>query len=91
MTKQVVTAFGSFNDDEINTLKKGLGEMSDVMTMIDASKETLKEQVNHLHDELSIPKFLISRLAKVHHIRTFEKVAAENQEFESLYEALIQE
>jgi TRAP-type mannitol/chloroaromatic compound transport system substrate-binding protein len=91
MTTQIVTDFGTLDEEQIKILKAGLQNMSDVLTMIDASRETLKEIVNSVHEEINVPKSLIKKMAKVYHKGTFAKVTAENSEFESIYEVLIQE
>lgn len=91
MTKTVVSAFGTLDDNQIHTLKKGLSEVSDVMTMMDASRETIKEIYKHLHEELSIPKSILRKMAVTYHKRNFEQVSTENSEFENLYESVIKE
>lgn len=89
MSKTIVSAFGTLDENQISTLKKGLSEISDVMTMMDASKDTIKEIYKHLHEELSIPKGILRKMAVTYHKRNFDQVSSENSEFESLYESVI--
>lgn len=89
MSKTVVSAFGTFTDTEIETLKKGLREISDVMTMMEASKETIKETYSHLFDELKIPKKILRKMAVTYHRSDFDKLSTEHEEFENLYESMI--
>lgn len=91
MTKSVASTFGTFTDEELKVLKKGLSEISDVMTMREAQSDTLKEIVNHLYEELKIPKKLIKKMANTYHKRNYNEVVAEQEEFELLYEGIILE
>jgi hypothetical protein len=89
MAKTVVSAFGTFTDEELNTLKKGLREFSDVMTMMESQREVIKDILGTLYDELKIPKKLIRKMAVTYHKKNFSEVTAENEEFEALYEGVI--
>ena len=89
MTKTVASTFGTFTDAELNTLKKGLKELSDVMPMQEAQRDTLKEIINSVHDELKIPKKIIRKMAKTYHKSNYSEVVAEQEEFELLYEGII--
>ena len=44
MSNTVISSFGTFTDEELNTLKKGLREFSDVKSMMDSQKEVMKEK-----------------------------------------------
>lgn len=90
MTKTVASTFGTFDEEQLNTLKKGLSELSDVYTMQESQKEVVKEIVNHLKEELKLPKKMITKLARTYHKRNFEETSHENQEFELLYESLVE-
>nr|QMP83689.1 MAG: hypothetical protein [Caudoviricetes sp.] len=85
----VVSAFGTFTDEQLNTLKKGLREFSDVMSMMESQKEVMKDILGSLYDELKIPKKLIRKMAVTYHKKNFSEVTAENEEFEVLYEGVI--
>lgn len=89
MSTTVVSSFGTFTDEELNTLKNALREYSDVMTMMESQKEVAKDIVNRLYDELKIPKKIIRKMAVVYHKKNFSEVTVENQEFELLYEGII--
>lgn len=89
MSTTVVSSFGTFTDEELNTLKNALREYSDVMTMMESQKEVMKDIVNSLYDELKIPKKIIRKMAVVYHKKNFSEVTVENQEFELLYEGVI--
>ncbi len=89
MSTTVVSSFGTFTDEELNTLKNGLREYSDVLTMMDSQKEVAKDIINSLYDELKIPKKIIRKMGNVYHKKNFSEVTVENQEFELLYEGII--
>lgn len=81
--------FGTFSSEELDKLKKGLRELSDVMTMMDSQKEVQKEIIKFLHEELKIPKSLIRKMAVTFHKQNYSEVISENQEFELLYEGIV--
>jgi len=91
MSKTVVSNFGTFTDKEIDILKKGIKEMSDVFTMQESQKEILKDIINNMYEELKIPKRMIRKMAKTYHDRNYSEVVAENEEFSLLYEGVIEE
>jgi hypothetical protein len=66
-------------------------ELSDVMTMQEAQRDTLKEIINSVHEELKIPKKIIRKMAKTYHKKNYNEVVAEQEEFELLYEGIVTE
>lgn len=88
MTVTVASTFGTFTEEELKKLDKGLSELSDVMTMKEAQNETMKEIVKALNKELNIPKSLIRELAKTHHKSNYSEVVAQQEEFQLLYEGI---
>jgi hypothetical protein len=89
MTKTVASTFGTFTNQELDTLKKGRRELSDVMTMMDSQREVLKDIINSVHDELKIPKKIIRKMAKTYYKKNYNEVVAEQEEFELLYEGIV--
>ena len=89
MSKTVVSNFGTFTDKELETLKKGVKELSDVYTMQEAQRETVKSIIDELYEELKLPKKLIRKIAKTFHKQNFSQVVAENQEFELFVEGIV--
>lgn len=88
MSKTVASTFGNFTDEELNVLKKGLKELSDVMTMMESQREVLKDIINSVYDELKIPKKIIRKMAVTYHKKNYNEVVAEQEEFELLYEGI---
>jgi hypothetical protein len=91
MTKTVASTFGTFTEEELRVLKTGMKELSDVMTMQEAQRDTLKEIINSVHEELKIPKKIIRKMAKTYHKKNYNEVVAEQEEFELLYEGIVTE
>lgn len=89
MSKTVVSNFGTFTDKELETLKKGVKELSDVYTMQEAQRETVKSIIDELYEELKLPKKLIRKISKTFHKQNFSEVVAENQEFELFVEGIV--
>lgn len=88
MTTTVASTFGTFTEDELKKLRKGLSELSDVMTMKEAQNSTMKEIIAALNEELNIPKNLIKKLAVTYHKANYSEVVAEQEEFELLFEGI---
>jgi hypothetical protein len=89
MSKTVISSFGTFTDKELAFLKGGMKELSDVFTMQEAQRDTVKEIINRVHEELKIPKKIIRKMANTWHKSNYNEVVAEQQEFEALYESVI--
>lgn len=91
MSKTVASTFGTFTEEELTVLKKGLSELSDVMTMMESQKEVFKDIINSVYDELKIPKKIIRKMAVTYHKKNYNEVLAEQEEFELLYEGITSE
>jgi putative protein kinase ArgK-like GTPase of G3E family len=89
MSKTVVSSFGTFTTDELDTLKKGMRELSDVYTMQEAQRDTVKSIIDELYQELKIPKKLIRKISKTYHKQNFSEVVAEQQELELFFEGIV--
>lgn len=89
MSKTVVSNFGTFTDKELEILKKGVRELSDVFTMQEAQRETVKSIIDEIYEELKLPKKLIRKIAKTYHKQNYAEVVAENQEFELFVEGIV--
>lgn len=88
MGNTVASTFGTFTEQELEKLKKGIREMSDVMTMMEAQRETMKNIIDDVYDELKIPKKIIRKIAKTYHKQNFSEQRTENEEFELFYEGI---
>lgn len=76
------------NPQEREKLRAMLVEMTNSLTRIDAEKELLKETADEVSRQYELPKKLVNKLARTMHKRNYSQVAAENDSFETLYEAI---
>lgn len=72
-------------------IKKMLGEISGSMTRMEAERDLVRETIKAMSDEFQLPKKTLSRMAKVYHKQNYTQEVAEHEEFEDLYETIIQE
>lgn len=81
----VTTLYGSFDENQLKSIRDALSEMSNEMSIIDSHKEAIKDVVDALYDNFKIPKKVIRRMAKTHHKQSFQEEVTEDNEFEALY------
>ena len=81
MSKVVASTFGNFSDDELDKLNKAVRELSDVYSMQEAQRETAKEIINAVFEELKIPKSIVRKIARAYHKRNYDAVVAENAQY----------
>lgn len=82
----IQTLYGTFNEEQLKTLRKAIDEMNVYMEKAQNDKEHMKDIINYVHEELKIPKKIINRMAKSHFKQTFGKEVVENKEYEALFE-----
>ena len=79
--------FPALNDPKIaEKVKKVCQDISNVMTMIEASRSTIKAHIDNIHEEIDIPKKLIRKMARTYHRQTFQTETQEQEAFEISYE-----
>lgn len=71
-------------------IKKMLGEISGSMTRMEAERDLIRETIKAMSDEFQLPKKTLSRMAKVYHKQNYTQEVAEHEEFEDLYELIVQ-
>ena len=81
----VITLYGSFDENQLKSIRDALSEISNEMTIIDSHKEAIKDVVDALYDNFKIPKKVLRRMAKTHHKQSFQEEVTEDNEFEALY------
>jgi hypothetical protein len=81
----VSTIYGNLNEEQLKSLKGSLEEITLHMKKIDSEKVSIKDIVDITHDNLKLPKKIISRLAKVYYNQSFSQQVVEDKEFEALY------
>jgi hypothetical protein len=84
----IQTLFGTFNDEQIKSLKGAIDEMIIVMQKQDSLKVEMKDIVDATYDSLKLPKKILKKMARVQYKQSFQEEVAENKEFEVLYEGI---
>jgi len=72
-------------------IKKMLAEISSSMTRIEAERDLIRETIKEMSDQFQLPKKTLNRMAKVYHKQNYTQEVADHEEFESLYETIVQE
>jgi hypothetical protein len=81
----VTTLYGSFDENQLKSIRDALSEISNEMGVIDSHKEAIKDVIDALYDNFKIPKKVLRRMAKTHHKQSFQEEVTEDNEFEALY------
>lgn len=76
------------NTKDLETLKKGIKEMSNSLTRVEAEKDFQKDVIDRINDETGLEKKYVRKLAAIYHKQNYTTVQQENDELESLYEAI---
>lgn len=71
-------------------IKKMLGEISDSYTRMAAERDLIKETIKEMADEFELPKRTLNKMAKTYYKQSFFKESAEHEEFESLYQTIVE-
>jgi hypothetical protein len=79
------------NPADRTKIKKMLAEISGSMTRMGAERDLIRETIKEMSDQFQLPKRTLSRMAKVYHKQNFTQEVADHEEFETLYENIVQE
>jgi len=72
-------------------IKKMLAEISGSMTRMEAERDLVRETIKEMSQQFQLPKKTLSRMAKVYHKQNYTQEVADHEEFEDLYETIVQE
>lgn len=75
---------------DLKELKKGIDELTNSMTRVDAEKEHQKTILEDLSEKFDINKKYIRRIAVEAHKDVFEDKSDEQDNFEQLYESVME-
>lgn len=78
------------NPADRKKIKGALQEISDAMTRIAAERDLIKDIVKDISDNFEIDKRKFNRMAKVFHKQNFINEQQENDEFETLYQTVVE-
>lgn len=65
-----------------------LEQMVNCLVRMDSERAAKKEISDEIHEKFGIPKKLINKMARTMHKHNFGEVAAEQADFEALYEQI---
>lgn len=71
-------------------LKNQLAEGTYCLERAAAERDALKSIVNAIEEDFEIPKKVVNRLIKTMYKRDFAKEVAEHEDFEALYETIVE-
>lgn len=71
-------------------IKDALFEISNSYTRIDAEKELIKDIVEDLADKFELPKKHINKIARAYHKQNYNEQVTDSEEFQHLYESLLE-
>ena len=80
----------SLTPPEREKLKKCLVEITNVMARMDAEKEVKKEITARIKEEFDIKPVTANKLASVMYKHNYADIQAEQDDFEYLYETLVE-
>lgn len=78
------------NPADRKKIRDALHEISNSMTRIDAEKDFIKDAVADISDNFKLSKKTVSKLARVYHKQSFNTEVEQYQEFENLYEEVVE-
>ena len=88
MSTTIKTIYGVLDEKKLKDLKGAISEATNVLHEIDQQKKILKDIIDIASDNSSIPKKIITRIAKVQYKQNLAEEVAEFKEFEALVESI---
>jgi hypothetical protein len=79
------------NPTEREAIKSSMKEISDVMTMIEAKRQFITDEIKALSEKYKLPARFLRKMARAYHSQTFQKEKQEMLDFEALYESIVGE
>lgn len=72
-------------------IREAVKEAADIMTMIAAQREALRDAKSRIVEELEVPKKILNKMIKAYYNQDFPAISQENEMFELFYENIIGE
>lgn len=76
------------NPADLAKIKAAIQEVSNVMTMIEAKRDFISDEIKGLSETYDIPAKYVRKMVKTYHKQTFHAERSEMSDFESLYFAV---
>lgn len=78
------------NPKDRQRLKMAIGEITNCLLRIDSEREAMKEIIGDANKKYGVDKKMIRKIATTMYKHNYADVTAENEEFELLYESLVE-
>lgn len=78
------------NPKDRQALKAGIIEITDAMAQMESLRDRKKEIVDVLKEKYELSPKYINKMAKIMYDRSYESMQQENEDFEVLYESVIE-
>jgi len=78
------------NPNDRQKLKIAIGEITNCLLRIDSEREAMKEIIADASTKYGVDKKMIRKIATTMYKHNYADVQAENEEFETLYETLVE-
>lgn len=83
-------SFNVTNPADKKKIKDALFEISGSYDRMQAERELIREVIKDLSDTYQLPKRAVSKIARAYHKQNFSKQVQESEEFQELYESLLE-
>lgn len=77
------------NPADREKIRKVLVDVSNEMTLVDAHRYSIKENLKAMAEEFGLPIKFVNKMAKTYYKDTFDKDTHETDEYVKLYEAIL--
>ena len=77
------------NEVDRKKIREALQECSNSLTRISAERDLIKEIAKDLSETYELPKKQVNKMIKVYHKQSFNEEIASQNEFEALYEEVV--
>lgn len=78
------------NPNDRQKLKMAIGEITNCLLRMDSEREAMKEIISEANSKYDVDKKMIRKIATTMYKHNYSDVQAENEEFELLYESLVE-
>ena len=83
-------SFNVTNPADKKKIKDALFEISGSYSRIEAERELIKDIVNDLADNFELSKKQVNKIARAYHKQNYNQQVAEADEFQELYQSLLE-
>ena len=83
-------SFNVTNPADKKKIKDALFEISGSYSRIEAERDLIKDIVQNLADDFELSKKQVNKIARAYHKNNYNQQVAESEEFQELYESLLE-